>query len=66
MNGGYFMFQVRHYDGAGWLSYVGDCRKYLFLSGWPAFTVGRSQADDLRQLRIYLERMITKKAFVFC
>jgi hypothetical protein len=62
MNGGYFVFQVQYHDGTGRLSHMGDCREYLLFPGWIAFTAGRSQADYLRQLRIYLERVI-KKSF---
>jgi hypothetical protein len=65
LNGGDFVFQMRHYDGACRLSYMGDCRKYLLLSRWTAFTAGRSQAHDLRPLRLYLERLITRKASIF-
>ena len=65
MNGGDFVFQVQYLDGAGWLSHMGDCRKHLLLSRWPAFTSGRSQAYYLRPLRLHLERLITKKALVF-
>jgi hypothetical protein len=36
----------------------------LLLSRWPAFTAGRTQADYLRQLRVHLERLIAKNAFV--
>jgi hypothetical protein len=63
MNGGDFVFQVQYHDGAGRLSHMGDCREYLLFPGWIAFTAGRSQADYLRQLRIYLERVITQHFF---
>jgi len=63
MNGGDFVFQVRHYDGAGRLSYMDDCRKYLLFSGGTTFIAGRSQADYLRPLRIYLERVSAKHFF---
>jgi hypothetical protein len=61
MNGGDFVFQVQYHDGAGWLSHVGDCRKHLLLPRWPAFIVGRSQADYLRSLWLHLERLIISK-----
>jgi hypothetical protein len=59
MNGGDFVFQVQYHDGAGRLSHMGDCREHLLLSRWSAFTAGWSQADDLRPLRLYLERLIS-------
>ena len=62
MNGGDFVFQMQYHDGAGRLSHMGDCGEYLLFPGWIAFTAGRSQADYLRQLRIYLERLIIKTA----
>jgi hypothetical protein len=37
---------------------MGDCGEYLFLPGGTAFTAGWSQADYLRPLRVYLERLI--------
>jgi hypothetical protein len=58
MNGGDFVFQVQYHDGAGRLSHMDDCGKYLLLSRWPAFTAGRTQADYLRPLRVHLERLI--------
>lgn len=58
MNGGDFVFQVQYSNGAGRLSHMGDCREHLLLSRWSAFTAGWSQADYLRQLRLYLERLI--------
>jgi hypothetical protein len=39
---------------------MGDCREHLLLSGGIAFTAGWSQADYLRPLRVYLERLIAK------
>jgi hypothetical protein len=60
MNGGDFVFQVQYHDGAGRLSNVGDCRKYLLLPRWIAFFAGRPQADYLRPLRVYLERVINR------
>jgi hypothetical protein len=50
---------VQYHDGAGRISYMGDCRKHLLLSRWPAFIAGRSQADYLRSLGLHLERLIT-------
>lgn len=44
---------------------MGDCGEYLLFPGWIAFTAGRPQADYLRQLRIYLERLIAKRLLVF-
>jgi hypothetical protein len=64
MNGGDFVFQVQYHDGAGRLSHMGDCREYLLLSSGAAFTAGRPQADDLRPLRIHLERLISWTGFL--
>jgi len=62
MNGGDFVFQVQYHDGAGRLSHMGNSGEYLLFPGWIAFTAGWPQADDLRQLRIYVERVIIKTA----
>jgi hypothetical protein len=60
MNGGDFLFQVQYHDGAGGISHMGDCGEHLLLSGWIACPAGWSQADDLRSLRLYLERLIAR------
>jgi hypothetical protein len=65
MNGSDFVFQVQYHDGTGRLSHMGDCRKHLLLSRWAAFTAGRSQADYLRPLRVYLERLISTTSSSF-
>ena len=41
---------------------MGNSGEYLLFPGWIAFTAGWPQADDLRQLRIYVERVIIKTA----
>ena len=42
---------------------MGDCREDLLFPGWISFTPGRPQADYLRQLRIYLERVMPEQDF---
>ena len=39
---------------------MGDCRQHLLLSGGTSCTACRSQADHLRSLWLYLDRLTTK------